>query len=187
LIKRDLFCRFLSVSLLHNQREAIMNILYLHGLKSKLSKEKRKVLAEYGNVFAPDIDYSGGDAQHLRILQKYPNTEFNVIIGSSMGALNAYIISNWIGRPALLFNPPLAKHPWSLMLPEPKFIRGDASKQLLLGAKDEIVNPQETLALLGNRLQEYELEIRIDPYLGHRIPLDLFKEQVSHFFSKLCF
>ena len=130
-----------------------MNILYLHGLKSKLKKEKRKVLEKYGNVFAPEIDYSSGDAQHLPILQNYPKTEFNVIIGSSMGALNAYIMSNWIGRPALLFNPPLAKHPWSLMLPEERFLKADSSKQILLGAKDKVVDPQETVAYLSKYQQ----------------------------------
>ena len=78
-----------------------MNILYLHGLKSKLNSEKRKILEQYGNVFAPDIDYQEKYIQPVTILQNYPETEFNVVIGSSMGALNAYIISNWIGR--LLF------------------------------------------------------------------------------------
>jgi hypothetical protein len=164
-----------------------MNILYLHGLNSKLSKEKRKILEKYGNVFAPNIDYSEENIRHLNILRKYPETEFNVIIGSSMGALNAYIISNWIGRPALLFNPPLVKHPWSLMLPEEKFMKADAPKQLLLGGKDEVVDPRETFNFLGNNLQEHELEIKVDPLLGHRIPTVLFEEQVAHFFSKFCY
>ena len=164
-----------------------MTILYLHGLKSKLSKEKREVLEKHGSVFAPDIDYSGKHVQPQGILQNYPDTEFNVVIGSSMGALNGYIISNWIGRPALLFNPPLAKHPRSLMLPEERFTKGLCPKQLLLGAKDEIVDPRETLNFLGKHLQENELEIKIDPFLGHRIPLDLFEEQVCYFFSKLCY
>ena len=164
-----------------------MNILYLHGLKSKLSKEKPKILEQYGTVFAPDIDYSKAHVQHQQILQKYPETEFNVVIGSSMGGLNAYIISNWIGRPALLFNPPLAKHPWSLMLPEEKFTKGTSPKQILLGGRDEVVDPHQTLAYLGRNLQQDELEIKIDPSLGHRIPIDLFREQVSLFFSKLCY
>ena len=164
-----------------------MNILYLHGLKSKLKEEKRRILEDYGKVFAPDIDYSAEHIQPLRILRNYPDTEFNVIIGSSMGALNAYIISNWIGRPALLFNPPLAKHPWSLMLPKEKFIRSDSPKQLLLGGMDNVVDPQETLTFLGRNLQEQELEIKVDPFLGHRIPPELFEEQVAHFFSKLCY
>ena len=164
-----------------------MNILYLHGSKSKLSQSKRKVLEKYGKVFAPDIDYSEAEIQPQQILKKYPDTEFNVLIGSSMGGLNGYIISNWIGRPALLFNPPLSRYPWSLMLPDEKFVKGASPKQLLLGAKDEVVNPQETMAFLGKHLQEHELEIKVDPHLRHRIPLELFEEQLSRFFLKICY
>lgn len=164
-----------------------MNILYLHGLKSKLSDVKRRVLEKHGIVIAPEIDYSKEHIQPLKILQNYPDTEFNVIIGSSMGALNGYIISNWIGRPALLFNPPLVKYPWSLMLPQEKFIKIDSPKQLLLGGQDDVVDPQETLTFLGKHLQENELELKIYPGLGHRIPLEIFEEQVTHFFSKLCY
>lgn len=164
-----------------------MNILYLHGLKSKLSEKKRKVLGKHGNVFAPDIDYAQNHIQPLQILQNYPDIEFNAIIGSSMGALNSYIISNWIGRPSLLFNPPLSKHPANLILPKEKYAKIFSAKQLLLGGKDEVVNPRETLTFLGDHLQENELEIKIDPGLGHRIPLEHFKEQVSYFFSKLCY
>ena len=164
-----------------------MNILYLHGLRSKLSDVKCKVLEKYGTVSAPEIDYSKEHIQSLKILQNYPDTEFNVIVGSSMGALNGFIISNWIGRPALLFNPPLMKYPWSLMLPKEKFIKSDSPKQLLLGGQDDVVDPQETLTFLGKHLREHHLEIKIDPYLGHRIPLELFEEQVSYFFSKLCY
>ncbi|GAB2765808.1 hypothetical protein [Salinimicrobium soli] len=164
-----------------------MNILYLHGLKSKLSKEKHRILEKYGIVFSPDIDYSSDHVQPQEILRNYPDTEFNVVIGSSMGALNAYIISNWIGRPALLFNPPLTKHPKKLDLPKEKFVKGLTSKQILLGANDEIVDPVEALLFLGKHLRENELEIKIDPHLGHRIPPDLFGEQVSYFFSKLCY
>ncbi|PRX38765.1 alpha/beta hydrolase family protein [Salegentibacter salegens] len=81
-----------------------MKILYLHGLNSKLSDEKREVLEEYGQVFAPDIDYSDKHFQPDLILKEFPNTEFNEVMGSSMGALNAYAISEIIGRSALLFN-----------------------------------------------------------------------------------
>ncbi|WP_324720522.1 YqiA/YcfP family alpha/beta fold hydrolase [Salinimicrobium sp. HB62] len=164
-----------------------MKILYLHGLRSNLSSEKREILEQYGEVLAPDIDYRAEHVQPVAILQQYPETEINVIIGSSMGALNAFIISSWIGRPALLFNPPLAKHPKNPTLPQPKFIRGNAFKQVLLGAKDETVDPKETLTCLGKYLSDHELEVKIDPFLGHRIPPDLFEEQVKIFFSKLCY
>ena len=164
-----------------------MNILYLHGLQSKLSPGKRKLLEKYGNVYAPDIDYSKDDFQYIEILQQFPKTEFNVILGSSMGALNSYIISNWIGRPALLFNPPLSKHPWSVMYPEEKFTKGLSSKHIVLGSRDKVVNPQETLNYIANQLSEDELTIKIHPHLGHQIPLDIFEREIKEFFSNLCY
>ena len=166
-----------------------MNILYLHGLESKLNPAKRKVLERFGKVLAPEIDYGSAYLQPERILNAIPDTEINVVMGSSMGALNAYAISDLIGRPALLFNPPLGKYGNPGPAPEyiPKYIRTSAFKQLLLGGSDEVVDPAATLAYLGNRLQKEELHLSIDPKLGHRIPLQLFEEQVSSFFSRLCY
>lgn len=159
-----------------------MNILYLHGLKSKLSSEKRKVLGQYGKVFAPDIDYNSKYIQPVEILKQYPCTEFNVVIGSSMGALNAYIISDNIGRPALLFNPPLSKY--QALTFKAHFAKGLASKQILLGGKDNVVDPIQTLNILAKHLKNSELEIITNPDLGHRIPIELFKDQVTAFFCK---
>ena len=162
-----------------------MNILYLHGLKSKLSPEKRKVLEQYGEVFAPDINYKHQHIQPLDILKKYPEVEFNVVIGSSMGALNAYIISENIGRPALLFNPPLVRYqPIEFKI---KYVIGLASKQILLGGQDDVVDPRETLDYLKYHLTEFELDLKVDPRLGHRIPMDIFKTEVAEFFSKICY
>ncbi|MBT8295768.1 MAG: hypothetical protein KJO51_05080 [Gramella sp.] len=162
-----------------------MNILYLHGLHSKLSDEKRGVLEKYGSVYAPDIDYNSKHTQPVEILDQYSGTEFNVVIGSSMGALNGFIISDNIGRPALLFNPPLAKY--RKVEFKNSYAKIFASKQILLGGIDEVVDPAETLIFLSKRLEEADLEIRTDRRLGHRIPLQIFKEQVEIFFSKLCY
>lgn len=101
-----------------------------------------------------------------------------------MGALNAYILSENIGRPALLFNPPLSKY--RMVTFKPYFTKGIASKQILLGGNDDVVNPKETLTFLANHLKESEFEIITDPQLGHRIPIDLFKNQVTAFFAKIC-
>ena len=102
-----------------------------------------------------------------------------------MGALNAYIISENIGRPALLFNPPLKKY--QNINFKARYTKGLATKQIVLGGIDEVVDPSETLAFLGKHLNKDELEIKIDPRLGHRIPVDLFIDQVKTFFSKLCY
>ena len=108
-------------------------------------------------------------------------------MGSSMGALNGYLVSELTGRPALLFNPPLGKYEVPKFSFEPKFTPGLSPKQILLGGKDEVVDPKVTLAYIAEHLQENEFEIKIDPHLGHRIPLELFEEQASYFFSKLCY
>jgi len=162
-----------------------MNILYLHGLKGKLSTDKRRVLEQYGNVYAPAINYDYEHIQPIEILKQYANIEFNVVIGSSMGALNAYIISDNIGRPALLFNPPLSKY--KKIEFEAKFLKGICSKQFILGGIDEVVNPADTLNFLGQHLNKAELNIKIDPSLGHRISIPIFEEQVKLFFSTICY
>ncbi|TDN87094.1 hypothetical protein DET49_11448 [Salegentibacter sp. 24] len=162
-----------------------MNIIYLHGLNSKLSDEKREVLEKYGQVFAPDINYSEKHFQPDHILKQFSNTELNVIMGSSMGALNAYAISEIIGRPALLFNPPLAKY--RKIEFSHKFTHGLSPKQILLGGSDDVVNAAETLNFLGKNLGKSELKIKVLPELGHRIPIDVFSSQVEDFFKKLCY
>ncbi|WP_034890452.1 YqiA/YcfP family alpha/beta fold hydrolase [Gillisia sp. Hel_I_29] len=163
-----------------------MNILYLHGLHSRLSPEKRQVLENFGEVYAPDIDYSIKHIQPKLILEKLKDVEINVIIGSSMGALNSYIISESIGRPCLLFNPPLAKYEDNYPI-NPTYTKGNFYKQFVLGGIDDVVDPKETLAFLTNCLDKEEIDLHIDPQLGHRIPLELFKTQTTIFFSKLCY
>ncbi len=56
-----------------------------------------------------------------------------------MGALNTYIISENIGRPALLFNPPLSKY--KKIVFEAKKLKINSFKQFLLGGNDDVVNP----------------------------------------------
>lgn len=163
-----------------------MNILYLHGLNSKLNDQKREVLEKYGHVYAPDIDYSIKHIQPELILDKLKDIEINVIIGSSMGALNSYIISDSIGRPCLLFNPPLAKYDGNSTINH-HYVKGNSYKQIILGGIDDVVDPKETLAFLGNYIDKEEIDLHIDPRLGHRIPLDLFTTQTATFFSKLCY
>ena len=161
-----------------------MKILYLHGLNSKLSDPKRKILEQYGQVFALDINYTEKHFQPDFILKQFPNIEFNVVMGSSMGALNAYAISEIIGRPALLFNPPLVKY--SEIEFSHTFTRGLSPKHILLGGSDDVVNAAETLNFLGEYLKNSELDIKILPELGHRIPIDVFTDQVKKFFKDIC-
>ena len=71
-----------------------MNILYLHGLDSKLSPEKRQILENYGKVFAPDLNYYENPNVIQTLLKMYPDVEINTVIGSSIGGFAAFHVAN---------------------------------------------------------------------------------------------
>ena len=161
-----------------------MNILYLHGLDSKLSPEKRAILEEYGKVYAPDLDYYKDENAIKTILNFYSNVEINRVIGSSMGGFAGYHVANALCRPALLFNPALKKR----SVPQEIPVQPDSwnnLKQIVIGQRDEVVSPQDTLSFLSEAFNPVtELCVRLVPGLGHRIPVELFQEEVKSFFKK---
>ena len=163
-----------------------MNILYLHGLDSKLSAEKRAVLEVYGKVFAPDLNYYEDAHAIDTVLEMYPEVEINTVIGSSMGGFAGYHVSKAVGRPALLFNPALVKRSVPQNIPE---IRNYSNlQQFVLGQRDDVVSPVDTLAYLSQELNSVtDFYLRLVPRLGHNIPVELFEEEVREFFSKLEF
>ena len=126
------------------------------------------------------FDYFKKYIQPEIILNAYKTTEFEVVIGSSMGALNAYITSETIGRPALLFNPPLSRYKEVTFTTY--FKKRAAPKQLLLGAKDEVVNPMDTFTFLADQLKKAPLRLNVAPQLEHRIPVPVFKAQLHEVF-----
>src|SRR5690606_18711134 len=145
-------------------------------LESKLNAAKRKVLENFGKVYAPDLNYSVNRVQPEAILRALPEVEINVVMGSSMGALNAWYASELLGRPALLFNPPLGRYHYTQASPgyEQKYARASSFKQLLLGGSDEVVDPVETLNFLSQNLREHERGISCELLLGNAIPLQVF-------------
>lgn len=164
-----------------------MNILYLHGLDSKLSSEKREILQKYGKVFAPDLDYYQNPDAIGTILNMYPEIEINTVIGSSMGGFAAYHVSNALVRPALLFNPALMKR--SVLQNIPLGSNSyNSLKQIVIGQRDEVVLPADTLYFLSQNFNPVtDVNLRLVPRLGHNIPVELFEEEVQSFFSKLCY
>lgn len=163
-----------------------MNILYLHGLDSKLSPEKKAVLEKYGEVFAPDLNYYTNPDAIDSILEMYAGIDINTIIGSSMGGFAAYHVSNALFRPALLFNPALKKR--SVPQNVPSNEAHNDLKQIVIGQRDEVVSPADTLNFLSENFNPVtHLHLHLVPRLGHNIPVELFKEEVQSFFDKLCY
>lgn len=165
-----------------------MHILYLHGLDGSLSVEKRTILEEYGTVYAPSIAYRHNPNIIEQLLTTYTDhdPEIDVVIGSSMGGFAAYYVSDVLNQPALLFNPALAYR--SVEQEVPQNIPDSLNfKYIVVGGKDEVIDPDSTVAFLKNSSlsssPKYHLDIRFQ--LGHRIPVDYFEEVVEAFFLEL--
>lgn len=156
-----------------------MNILYLHGLNGSLKPKKRNILEAYGTVFAPSIDYQNNPNAILWLYDSYKNKNIDIVIGSSMGGFAGFHLSKLLQVPALLFNPALAKRSVPQHIIEtPK--NNNTSIDIVLGAKDTVINPKDTLAFLGNTLsQKQRYKLTILPNLEHRIPVAVFEEAVD--------
>ncbi|QDO95304.1 hypothetical protein FNB79_15435 [Formosa sediminum] len=164
-----------------------MNILYIHGLNGSLSAEKRTILEKKGTVYAPAIDFENTPDSIVQIIASYQEIDINVVIGSSMGGFAGYYVSNALQRPALLFNPALAKRSVLQNVPELPYNKS-VLKHIILGTADNVIDPKDTLQFLGNTIAfhpEYSIHLYND--LAHRIPVKIFEEAVSEFFSKLCY
>ncbi|MCK0134753.1 YqiA/YcfP family alpha/beta fold hydrolase [Arenibacter sp. S6351L] len=162
-----------------------MNILYIHGLNGSLSEEKRTILENYGTVYSPSIDYESDNNSIENIRRQFVDGKIDVVMGSSMGGFVGYYLSIALKKPALLFNPALVSR--SVFQNVPDYSNPNRSfKRLVLGAKDEVVDPKDTLKFIGERIAEntdYHISLRQD--LAHRIPQDIFEYEVRSFFYHL--
>ncbi len=162
-----------------------MNILYIHGLNGSLSPEKEAILKRYGTVQSPTIDYENNPDSILWLYDTYKNAKIELIMGSSMGGFAGYHLSKLLHLPALVFNPALASRSVFQNIPDTPETNG-STISIVLGAKDDVVDPKSTLNFLGDALihrQDYNISIRHG--LEHRIPVPVFQEEVTLFFERL--
>jgi len=162
-----------------------MNILYLHGLDGDLASEKRNILEKFGKVFSPAIDYRNEYNSIELLVEQYKNEKIKAVIGSSMGGFVGYYIADAYQLPSLLFNPALSARSVPQNIPTYKnpYL---SFKQIVLGADDDVIDPKSTFTFLSKTLQEHtDYDIHVRQRLGHRIPVDLFKQEVEAFFKKI--
>lgn len=162
-----------------------MKILYIHGLNGSLIPEKREVLERYGSIEAPFIDYENNPDSIIWLYDQYKDAQIDVVMGSSMGGFAGYHLCKALQLPALIFNPALAERSVHQHIPDTPQ-SNHRIIHIILGSKDPVVNPKATLQFLGDLLmqeQNYCLSIRHD--LEHRIPLDVFEEEVIKFMASL--
>jgi predicted esterase YcpF (UPF0227 family) len=166
-----------------------MNILFLHGLESKLSDPKRAILESYGTVISPDIDYKSHSNVIQNLYDEYHDQDIDAIIGSSMGGFAAYHLANGIGVCVLLYNPALPyRNNIEQIIPTTIPINNSVFMRFVLGAQDDIIKAKDNLLYLAqynNSTTDYEITIKKE--LAHQIPIEVFEQETKAFFAKLCY
>ncbi len=166
-----------------------MNILFLHGLESKLSTEKRTILETYGNVIAPDLEYKTNTNILQYLYDEFHNKSINVIIGSSMGGFIGYYLANSLGLCSLLYNPALPyRNSVEQIIPSNLQINESPLLRIVLGGHDEVIKAKDNLAFLAqNCAVNTDYTIVIKNNLAHQIPVDIFEDETAAFFDMLCY
>jgi hypothetical protein len=102
-----------------------------------------------------------------------------------MGGFAGYHVSKLLTVPALLFNPALSYRNVFQNVP----LVPESNKStitIVLGSKDNIINPSSTLSFLGNLLmQTQNYNIHIQHELEHRIPIKIFEYEVNKWMENL--
>ena len=129
-----------------------MNILYLHGLDSNLSAEKKVILEPFGNSIAPELDYRANPNMIETLFNQYSNQNIDVIIGSSMGGFAGFYLSKLMQIPALLFNPAL---PYRTSVLQNIPVINDNHNHLLqivIGNQDDVILAKDNLDFITKLL-----------------------------------
>jgi len=162
-------------------------IFYYHGLDSTLSNEKRAILEEFGEVISPTFDYRNIIVEDVLtdVLDIQFNLDVDVLIGSSMGGLMAYMASELKDLPCLLFNPALYANSlgWNQEYIADETFYGAPRTQLayiVLGEKDTVVNYLENRKYIDENVAGPKTLI-VEAELEHSIPVDVFEYHVRSF------
>lgn len=161
------------------------NLLFIHGLESTLSENKKEILAQFGQVYAPIIDYKLDENSIEKIIKQFNSEKITHIIGSSMGGFAGFYIANYLQVPALLFNPALLER--SVLQNIPNFISStDSFKSIVLGKLDRVVPNEKVFQFFEQQpLWNSNVTFTLESEMEHRIPVDLFEKNVTQFFKLL--
>jgi predicted esterase YcpF (UPF0227 family) len=147
-------------------------IVYLHGLGSH-TNEKAQYLSETNEVYAPKIEYTNPQ-EFTNTFNEVKTFKPDLIIGSSMGGYYAFLMASLIKVDVLLFNPALRYR--SIMIENIKKGYLSIHGNVVLGELDDTIVPADTRKYL--KLHP-NLNVSTISTMGHRIPLEQFKIEVS--------
>lgn len=161
-----------------------MNILYLHGLDSRLSDEKYEALIAYGEIVFPDIDYRGTDQVIGNLFSQYKNDGIDVIIGSSFGGFAAYFLSLLLNTDCLIFNPALPYRSYPQQIPAVN--KREKNLLTVIGVQDPLIKAADNISfLLEHQAENEHSRIHVLQELAHQIPVAIFSSEVDYFFRTM--
>jgi len=158
----------------------LLKALYIHGFDSFPVPEKIQILRNAGlEVIAPHLDYRNQPDLYQLLKEIVISENIEFLIGSSLGGFTAFWLAEDLGLPCLLFNPAMSfgdlfkKH-----LPEiPNHLC--PARFVVIGAKDETVDPSTNQAFFENLTSEScHQRVIICQWLGHQIDFATFEEMV---------
>lgn len=157
-----------------------MAILYIHGLDSSPNEAKMAEIEKHGNAIGLHLNYRE-QVDAFQILSKtIEENNITHIIGSSMGGYLGFYLAHKYQLPCLLFNPALSQRSVEVGVER---LKQECPKRLIvLGMKDEVVDPKETIDFLDSSpYVALEQEVIHNQNLEHQIPLDVFSKAVQYF------
>lgn len=154
-----------------------MKILYIHGLDSSPNPERMAWLTKKGHdVSALHLDYRNQPDSYEHLRMKVESAKIEFIVGSSLGGRLGFWLSEEFGLPCLLFNPALALEIPGLETPRISN-PGCPSRYVVLGALDDVVNPDDTWKWLKQVNREGAIQrVGLFQGLGHQIDFETYVE-----------
>jgi len=160
-----------------------MRVLYLHGLGSQANCQKVRWLREEGHdVDSPKIDFND-PRSYEDVYKSIQHTNYDVIIGSSMGGWFAWNLGKEMGVPVLLLNPALHSRTLEPIIGSYSGKGKLPSKVFLaVGNMDDVIDPTKTVDWLNenDRWDWNPNNTRRGEY-GHRTPIATFIDIFRYF------
>jgi predicted esterase YcpF (UPF0227 family) len=148
-----------------------MHIAFFHGLESSAQSEKSRFLHQYYAAFTPSMSYQDPELFELTLLS-LQKQKIDLLVGSSMGGFFAYHLSTIINIPTLLFNPAFVQRSIHPIVQSGSF---HPHQTIILGDKDEVIPPAESLPWIQQHVQHYTHHFES---MGHRTPIDIFEKWI---------
>ena len=158
--------------------------IYLHGYQGYVTDEKKAFLNQFGDVYAPNIEYDNNPNVLFELYDEFKDQKLDFVSGTSLGGILVYHLALLLDLPCLLLNPAVtAMEQVKDFIPKEAFTIEPSKKILVLvGMKDSIVNPEEQIKFFDRiNSESNHVNLKIEEDLVHFVPYDVFESTFKEF------